>query len=140
MAPAIAARRHAFRLLRDKEAVSILFDDIAPRFLERPGGYTRILRLATPRLGDAGTRAILEFVGVNDRVKRQQAERPAFDDEADVDEENLQNEDQVLDETAEDQAAKDEAPENQAAEDEGTDTAVEDTVDEEGKSAGEDKS
>jgi large subunit ribosomal protein L17 len=80
-APAIAARRRAFQLLRDKEAVSILFDDIAPRFVDRDGGYTRILRLAKPRLGDAGTRAILEFVGKHDRVRRAQAQRPAFEDE-----------------------------------------------------------
>ena len=77
IAPAIAARRRVFQLLRDKEAVQILFDDVAPRFVERPGGYTRILRLAKPRLGDAGTRAILEFVGVRDRSS-EVAEKPAF--------------------------------------------------------------
>lgn len=68
MAPVVAARRRAVRLLGDKQAVRILFDEIAPRFADRPGGYTRIVRLAKPRLGDAGTRAILEFVGVRDRV------------------------------------------------------------------------
>ncbi len=78
-APAVAARRRAFKLLRDKEAVSILFDDIAPRFTQREGGYTRVLRLAKPRLGDAGTRAILEFVGKHDRVARREAQRPAFE-------------------------------------------------------------
>ncbi len=82
IAPALAARRQAFQLLRDKEAVSILFDDIAPRFADRPGGFTRILRLAKPRLGDAGTRAILEFVGENDRVKRKEAARPTFVDDS----------------------------------------------------------
>ena len=66
IAPVVAARRRAYDILRDKIAVSILFDKIAPRFVERPGGYTRILKLATPRLGDAGARAILEFVGRND--------------------------------------------------------------------------
>jgi large subunit ribosomal protein L17 len=65
-------------LLGDKQAVRILFADVAPRFADRNGGYTRILRLAKPRLGDAGTRAIIEFVGVRDRV-RQRAERPAFE-------------------------------------------------------------
>ena len=68
------------QLIGDKEAARILFDTIAERYVDRPGGYTRILRLATPRLGDAGERAILEFVGKNDRVKRK-AERPAFDEE-----------------------------------------------------------
>ena len=50
--------------LRDKQAVRVLFETIAPRFADRPGGYTRIMRLAKPRLGDNGTRAILELVGV----------------------------------------------------------------------------
>ncbi len=68
------------QLIGDKEAAQILFDSIAERFVDRPGGYTRILRLATPRLGDAGERAILELVGKNDRVKRK-AQRPSFDDD-----------------------------------------------------------
>ncbi len=78
IAPVVAARRRALRLLGDKQAVKILFDDIAPRYTDRNGGYTRVLRLAKPRLGDAGTRAILELVGKNDRVRRVAA-RPAFD-------------------------------------------------------------
>lgn len=69
-APAVAARRRVLRLLANKEAVRILFEKIAPRYQDRPGGYTRIVRLAKPRLGDAGTRAILELVGVRDRVVR----------------------------------------------------------------------
>lgn len=61
----------------------ILFEEVAPRFVDRNGGYTRVLRLAKPRLGDAGTRAILEFVGRNDRVSKKVA-RPSF--ESDVSE------------------------------------------------------
>ncbi|MHB8897769.1 MAG: bL17 family ribosomal protein [Thermoguttaceae bacterium] len=80
IAPVIAARRRALRLLGDKQAVAVLFEEIGPRFADRDGGYTRILKLATPRLGDAGARAILEFVGVRDRV-RQTSEKPAFDDD-----------------------------------------------------------
>lgn len=79
-APTVAARRRALRLLGNKRAVSILFDEIAPRFEDRDGGYTRILRLAKPRLGDAGQRAILEFVGQNDRVT-EKSERPSFGDD-----------------------------------------------------------
>jgi large subunit ribosomal protein L17 len=74
MAPVVAARRRVFALLRDHQATRICFDEVAPRFVGRPGGYTRIIRLARPRLGDAGTRALLEFVGKNDRlVQRGQA-------------------------------------------------------------------
>jgi large subunit ribosomal protein L17 len=63
MAPAVAARRRVVTLLGDKKATRVLFERIAPRFSDRPGGYTRILKLSTPRLGDAGPRAVLEFVG-----------------------------------------------------------------------------
>ncbi len=70
IAPVVAARRRALRLLGDKQAVEILFDEIGPRFAERDGGYTRVLKLAKPRLGDAGAQAILEFVGVRDRVSQ----------------------------------------------------------------------
>ena len=77
--PSVNARRRCVTLLGSKEAVQILFEDIAPRFADRPGGYTRIVRLAKPRLGDAGQQAILEFVGVHDRVA-QKSEKPAFDD------------------------------------------------------------
>ena len=86
-APVVAARRRVIQLIGDKEAAKILFDSIAERYVDRPGGYTRILRLATPRLGDAGQRAILELVGKNDRGSVA-VEKPAFDDdEADDDEE-----------------------------------------------------
>lgn len=78
VAPGVAARRRCLQLLGDKNAVAVLFEEVAPRFEDRPGGYTRVLRLAEPRLGDAGTRAILEFVGKNDRVI-EKAAKPAFD-------------------------------------------------------------
>ena len=78
-APVVAARRRVFSILRDKEAVSILFEDVAPRFVNRQGGYTRVLRLAKPRLGDAGTRAILEFTGQHDRIRKTDTEKPVFE-------------------------------------------------------------
>lgn len=80
IAPAVAARRRCLRLIGDKRAVRVLFDEIAPRFVDRPGGYTRVLRLANPRLGDAGTRAILELVGVRDRVIERSV-KPSFEEE-----------------------------------------------------------
>ncbi|HEY0983936.1 bL17 family ribosomal protein [Schlesneria sp. T3-172] len=67
IAPAVSLRRRAFAALRSKEAVAILFSEIAPRFRERQGGYTRVVRLAEFRLGDAGRKALIEFVGQNDR-------------------------------------------------------------------------
>jgi large subunit ribosomal protein L17 len=83
ISPVVAARRRALQMLGDKQAVQLLFDEIAPRFADRTGGYTRVLKLAKPRLGDSGPRAILEFVGVHDRVVVH-SEKPAFDgDEGD---------------------------------------------------------
>ncbi len=81
IAPVVVARRRAMQLLGDKQAVRILFEEVAPRFADRDGGYTRVLRLAKPRLGDAGTRAILELVGKNDR-QRKTSTRPSFDSDA----------------------------------------------------------
>jgi large subunit ribosomal protein L17 len=75
MAPAVKARRRVVTLLGDKQAARILFEQVAPKFADRPGGYTRILKLATPRLGDAGPRAILEFVGDESAAKRPQKPR-----------------------------------------------------------------
>ena len=76
IAPAVTCRRRAFSLLRDKLAVRILFDELAQRFEVRDGGYTRIVRIAARRLGDGGPQALIEFVGVHDRVKQRKA-RPA---------------------------------------------------------------
>ena len=76
IAPAIAMRRRIIQLIGDKNAAAILLDIIGPRFESRDGGYTRILKLATPRLGDAGARAILEFVGQNDRKKEKAVALP----------------------------------------------------------------
>lgn len=77
IAPAVALRRRAFALLRDKEAVDILFDELAERFEDRPGGYTRIIRLPQVRLGDAGRKVIFEFVGEPERDRVQRKRRAA---------------------------------------------------------------
>ncbi|MEI7780461.1 MAG: L17 family ribosomal protein [Planctomycetota bacterium] len=69
-APSVTARRRVVTLLGDKHAARVLFEKIAPRYVDRPGGFTRILKLATPRLGDAGPRALIEFVGNEARAER----------------------------------------------------------------------
>lgn len=57
----VAKRRLAFSRLRDKETVAKLFNDVAPRFKERPGGYVRILKCGF-RAGDAAPMAYIELV------------------------------------------------------------------------------
>ena len=57
----VHARRLAAARLSDPEAVKKLFDDIAPRFEDRPGGYTRIVKLGR-RTGDSAEMVILELV------------------------------------------------------------------------------
>lgn len=55
------SRRLVLRSIQDSEVVTKLFDDIAPRYDERPGGYTRIVKLG-PRRGDGAEMALIEFV------------------------------------------------------------------------------
>lgn len=58
------SRRVVFSYLQNKEATAILFRDVAPKVAERPGGYTRIIKLGT-RLGDAAELAMIEMVDFN---------------------------------------------------------------------------
>ena len=78
LAPAVALRRRAFALLRDKVAVSVLFDKLGPMMAERDGGYTRIVRLPRVRQNDASPLAIIEFVG-NDRDRKKQRTAPVVE-------------------------------------------------------------
>ncbi|HXG51059.1 MAG TPA: 50S ribosomal protein L17 [candidate division Zixibacteria bacterium] len=56
------ARRQALGIVRDKAVVRRLFDTIAPRFKDRPGGYTRVVKLGRRR-GDAAPLSVVELVG-----------------------------------------------------------------------------
>ena len=83
------ARRQAAAYLFEPRAVKKLFDSLGPRFADRAGGYTRIVRLG-PRKGDGAERAILELLGtplskkVADKKKRREARMQKGSDEADL--------------------------------------------------------
>ncbi len=58
----VANRRQALKKLNNKDAVTKLFTEVAPKFKERNGGYTRIMRLADNRVGDNSKMAYIAFV------------------------------------------------------------------------------
>src|SRR5271166_5197121 len=64
----LAARRLAFAFMQSRDAVKKLFDEIAPRFTERPGGYTRVVKFGVRR-GDAALLSIIEFTGTAEKVE-----------------------------------------------------------------------
>lgn len=85
----LPARRRAIAILNNRAIIKVedgepvkqgtvigkLFSDIAPRYLDRPGGYTRIIKLPKRRLGDAGQLVLLQLVGTGDEKKVEKAKK-----------------------------------------------------------------
>jgi large subunit ribosomal protein L17 len=76
----LSARRLVMRDLLDETVVTKLFDDLAPRFSDRPGGYTRILRVGHRR-GDAAEIAQIELIGSEFDPKKAEAQKQAAEQE-----------------------------------------------------------
>jgi large subunit ribosomal protein L17 len=70
------ARRQALAYMTKESAVKKLFDEIAPRFSERPGGYSRIVKLDR-RMGDGSVMAMLELVGTEYKKKAKKKKKEA---------------------------------------------------------------
>ena len=146
-APIVNAQRKALQMLGNREAVDILFNDIAPALIEespeRVSGFTRILKIAKPRLGDNGTQAILEIVGESknrDTTGSTAPQAPVVEDDdsqedssvaeaaQDGGEESAEDssddsaETEGSDEDSADQEATEEATEEEATEDEAADS------------------
>jgi len=68
----LANVRRAMAEVPDKTVIRKLFDEIGPHFKDRPGGYTRIVRMAKNRLGDNGGRAVWELVGLDKAVMEEE--------------------------------------------------------------------
>ena len=64
------SRRVVFSYLQNKESVTTLFGEVAGRTSDRKGGYTRIIKLSDPRLGDAADMCLMELVDFNDLYKK----------------------------------------------------------------------
>jgi large subunit ribosomal protein L17 len=85
----LSARRQAIALLGNRDIVDYedggtvkkgtiigkLFSELGPRYLDRPGGYTRIIRLSLRRLGDNGQLVLLQLIGADESSKKQTKKR-----------------------------------------------------------------
>ncbi len=77
----LSARRLAFAFMQSHGAVKKLFDEIAPQFKERPGGYTRVIKFERRR-GDAALMSVIEFTGTSETVQKKPKKKSARKEKA----------------------------------------------------------
>jgi large subunit ribosomal protein L17 len=86
--PTLDSKRRVFGLLRNKEAVQILFNDLGPAAKTREGGYTRVLKLSKLRRGDAAQQALIQIVDYPESLKKTAAKAEAVAEEVTAESEN----------------------------------------------------
>jgi large subunit ribosomal protein L17 len=72
----LAARRLAFKFMQSRDAVKKVFEEIAPRFKDRKGGYTRVIKFGFRR-GDAAPLSIIEFTDVSEKAEAKKPRKKA---------------------------------------------------------------
>jgi large subunit ribosomal protein L17 len=131
----LAARRRAIQMLGDRDIIEYeddkpvkkgtvigkLFSEIGPRYLDRDGGYTRIVRLSLRRLGDNGQLVLLQLLGENEKVEPKQKKSQVQEvDAVEAEEQDVVQKEQVSEEQATE--ATDESVEQTGSVDESEDT------------------
>ena len=122
-------RRRAISKLRNVDSVGKLFSEIAPRYLNREGGYTRIIRLGSRR-GDAAETCILEWVSAELEEKKTQRAKAVKAEKQESEDAEEEANAKAAAEAAEESEAKEEAPEAKAEEAEAKEESKEEAKEE----------
>ncbi|MAJ29385.1 50S ribosomal protein L17 [bacterium TMED181] len=128
--------RRAMAELCDRKVVQLLFDEIGPYYQQRPGGYTRILRLVKPRLGDASVRAYLGFVREDDEYPEGDRRAKSSEGAVEVTEAPVAEvSEPVAEESGSESTESEGSPTEASAEESEGDQQAEDTAEEGGESS-----